>query len=104
MIKLPADLPVLMTLLDTARDLSEPGEENKEYVRGQVNLITDLIEEECAGELFGDLFPALHHAPGGHHRPPGASAHQDQSHGLTSQPERPVPARQARGASLPGQG
>jgi hypothetical protein len=34
---------MLQFLADTARDLSEPGKPNREYIRGQVNLIMDAL-------------------------------------------------------------
>lgn len=43
----------LRTALEIARDLTEPGEINNEYVRGQVNLISDLFG--LPGDDYGDL-------------------------------------------------
>lgn len=41
-------------LADIARNLSEAGETNAEYVRGQVELICDATGIALAGDLLGD--------------------------------------------------
>lgn len=48
-------LGVLAQLLETARELNEPGEENTEYVRGQVNLICDVSGVPYAMDTVGDV-------------------------------------------------
>lgn len=52
-------LESLLRLVETARCLSEPGEPNNEYVRGQVNLINDYAglpgEADCYYRLLTDV-------------------------------------------------
>lgn len=45
-------------VLETARELNEPGEVNAEYVRGQANLISDLFGLAPNGLETGDLLIA----------------------------------------------
>lgn len=57
-------MELLRHLVMTARDLSEPGEVNEEYVRGQVNLIHDAVdwETEMPSEVtYGPLFAVITH-------------------------------------------
>jgi hypothetical protein len=46
------DIESLVTLTDTARDLTEPGEAHAEYIRGQANLISDV----SGIQLFADKY------------------------------------------------
>jgi len=57
-------MDLLRHLVMLARDLSEPGEVNEEYVRGQVNLIHDAVDwgTEMPSEVtYGPLFAAITH-------------------------------------------
>jgi hypothetical protein len=45
----------LALLLETARNLNEPGEVNGEYVRGQANLICDVSGVPFAGDVISDM-------------------------------------------------
>jgi hypothetical protein len=49
------DTDLLAQLLNTARDLTEPGAVNSEYVRGQMNLICDVagLPSDDYGDLIG---------------------------------------------------
>jgi hypothetical protein len=48
------DVNTLITLTDTARDLTEPGEPNGEYIRGQANLIADVSGVQFFTDNYGD--------------------------------------------------
>jgi hypothetical protein len=51
----------LVQAITTARRLSEPGEVNEEYVRGQVNLITDLHLPGFSERYYSLLTAAITH-------------------------------------------
>lgn len=56
---LPLVKNLLTEMLTVARDLNEPGEVNAEYVRGQVNLITDVFGLAGIDWMYDDLTNAV---------------------------------------------
>jgi len=55
---------LLQLLVQNARSLSEPGEPNAEYVRGQVNLIMDVTGLGGYDEIYDILTSVITHVTG----------------------------------------